>query len=166
MPSDSQIFQDRAKALLSTFAQSPTPRSLIADSQLSSKDHAAPLKLLGFLTRIPDPLTLVSQVIRQALREDTWQALDDTTRSHRLALCHYGRAQCWFVICSEAATQRAATSVSQAQKRECEAIEKPLFPLQARRFESPQSAQAALAALSESWRYHHVASTELIEQKR
>jgi transposase len=164
--SDSQIFQDRAKALLSTFAQSPTPRYLIADSKLYSKDHAAQLKPLGFITRIPDTLTLVSQVIRQALREDTWQALDDTTRYHRLELCHYGMAQRWFVICSEAATQRAEQSVSQAQKREFEAVEKQLFHLQARRFESQQSAQAALAALSESWRYHHVASTELIEHKR
>jgi len=164
--SDSQIFQDRAKALLSTFAQSPTPRYLIADSKLYSKDHAAQLKPLGFITRIPDTLTLVSQVIRQALRKDTWQALDDTTRYHRLELCHYGMAQRWFVICSEAATQRAEQSVSKAQKREFEAIEKQLFHLQARRFESQQSAQAALAALSESWRYHHVASTELIEHKR
>jgi transposase len=164
--SDSQIFQDRAKALLSTFAQSPTPRYLIADSKLYSKDNAAQLKPLGFITRIPDTLTLVSQVIRQALREDTWQALDDTTRYHRLELCHYGMVQRWFVICSEAATQRAEKSVSKAQKREFEAIEKQLFHLQASRFESQQSAQAALAALSESWRYHHVASTELIEHKR
>ena len=164
--SDSRIFQDRAKALLSTFAQSPTPRYLIADSKLYSKDNATQLKPLGFITRIPDTLTLVSQVIRQALREDTWQALDDTTRYYRLELCHYGMAQRWFVICSEAAMQRAETSVSTAQKRECEAIEKQRFHLQARRFESQQSAQAALAALSGAWRYHHVASTELIEHKR
>jgi transposase len=164
--SDSQIFQDRAQALLSTFAQSPTPRYLIADSKLYSKDNAAQLKPLGFITRIPDTLTLVSQVIRQALREDTWQALDDTTRYHRLELGHYGMAQRWFVICSEAATQRAEKSVSKAQKHEFEAIEKQLFHLQARRFESHQSAQAALAALAGSWRYHHVASTELIEHKR
>jgi len=163
---DSQIFQDRTKALLSTFAQSPTPRYLIADSKLYSKDNAVQLKSLGFITRLPDTLTLVSQVIRQALREDTWQALDDTTRYHRLELCHYGMAQRWFVICSEAATQRAEQSVSKAQKHEFEAIEKQLFHLQARRFESQQSAQAALAALAESWRYHHVASTELIEHKR
>src|SRR5215831_15073969 len=101
--SDSQIFQDRAKALLSTFAQSPTPRYLIADSKLYSKDNAA---------------------------------------------------------------QRAEKSVSKAQKHEFEAIDKQLFHLQARRFESQQSAQAALAALAESWRYHHVASTELSEHKR
>ena len=164
--SDSQIFQDRAKALLSTFAQSPTPRYLIADSKLYSKDNAAQLKPLGFITRLPDTLTLVSQVIRQALREDTWRALDDTTRYRRLELCHYGMAQRWFVLCSEAATQRAEKSVSTAQKHEFEAIAKPLFHLQARRFENQQSAQAALAALAESWRYHHVASTELIEHKR
>jgi len=164
--SDSQIFQDRAKALLSTFAQSPTPRYLIADSKLYSKDNAAQLKPLGFITRLPDTLTLVSQVIRPALREDTWQALDDTTRYHRLELCHYGMAQRGFVLCSEAATQRAEKSVSKAQKHEFDAIEKQLFHLQARRFESQQSAQAALAVLAESWRYHHVASPELIEHKR
>jgi transposase len=90
--SDSQIFQDRAKALLSTFAPSPTPRYLIADSKLSSKDNAAQLKPLGLITRLPDTLTLVSQVIRQALREDTWPALEDTTRYHRLELGHYGMA--------------------------------------------------------------------------
>jgi transposase len=164
--SDSQIFQDRAKALRSTFAQSPTPRYLIADRKRYSKDNAAQLKPLGFITRIPDTLKLVSQVIRQALREDTWQALDDTTRYHRLELCHYGMAQRWFVICSEAATQRAETSVSKAQKREFEAIATQLFHLQARRFESQPSAQAALAALSGAWCYHYVASTELIEHKR
>jgi transposase len=105
-------------------------------------------------------------VIRQALREDTWQALDDTTRYHRLELGHYGIAQRWFVLCSEAATQRAEQSVSKAQNHEFDAIAKQLFPLQARRLESRQSAQAALAAVAESWRYHHVARTELIEHKR
>jgi transposase len=164
--SDSQIFQDRAKALLSTFKQSPTPRYLIADSKLYSQDNAAHLKPLGFITRIPETLKMVSQVISQALRDDTWQALDDTTRYRRLELCHYGMAQRWLVVSSEAAQQRAEKSVSKAQKRELEAIDKQLFHLQAKRFESPQSAQAALATLSKSWRYHQVASTELVEHKR
>ena len=164
--SESQMFQDRAKALRSTFAQSPPPRYLIADSKLYSKDKAVQLKPLGCIPRIPETLKLVSQVIRPALRADTWPALDDTTRYHRLELGHYGMAQRWFVICSEAARQRAETSVSKAQKRECEALETPLFPLQARRFESPHSAQAALAPLAKSWHYHQVASTELVEHKR
>ncbi len=105
-------------------------------------------------------------MIRQALRQDTWQRVDDTTRYHRLELCHYGMAQRWLVVSSEAATQRAEKSVSRAQKREFEAIEKQLFHLQARRFESQAQAQAALATCSGSWRYHQVATTELIEHKR
>ena len=40
------------------------------------------------------------------------------------------------------------------------------FTCKPKRFESPQSAQAALATLAKSWRYHQVASTELIEHKR
>jgi len=164
--SDSLIFQNRAQALLSTFKDSPTPRYLIADSKLYSQDNATHLKPLGFITRIPDTLKIVSQVIRQALRYTTWQVLDDTTRYQRLELGHYGIAQRWLVVCSEAAQQRAETNVSKAQHRELEAIDKQLFHLQAKRFESPQSAQAALAALSGSWRYHHVTSTELVEHKR
>jgi transposase len=132
----------------------------------SSQANAAKLKPLGFITRIPETLKIVSQVIGQTLRSETWQTLDDTTRYHRLELCHYGMAQRWLVVCSEAAQQRADHRVSKAQQRELEAIDKQLFHLQAKRFESPQSAQAALAALCGSWRYHQVASTELIEHKR
>jgi transposase len=75
-------------------------------------------------------------------------------------------AQRWLVVSSEAAMQRAEQSVNKAHQREFEATRKQLFHLQAQRFESQQSAQAALAALSKSWRYHQVASTELIEHKR
>jgi transposase len=164
--SDSQVFQERAQALLSTFKQSPTPRYLVADSKLYSEANAKPLAQLGFITRIPGTLKLVSQVIGQALRGEAWQTVDDTTRYHRLDLCHYGMAQRWLVVCSEAAMQRAQTRVSKAQKRERESIEKELFHLQAQRFESPQRAQAALATMSGAWRYHQVAATELIEHKR
>jgi transposase len=152
--------------LLSTFAPSATPRYLLADSKLSSKDHAAHLKPLGFITRIPDTLKRVSQVISQALTSAPWQALDDTTRYHRLELGHYGMAQRWLVVCSEAARPRADTQVSTAQKRAFAAIEKQLFHWQAQRFESHQSAQAAVATLAKSWHYHQVASTELVEHKR
>jgi len=164
--SDSLIFQERAQALLSTFQASSTPRYLIADSKLYSQDNAVPLNSLGFITRIPSALKIVSQVIRQALRHDAWQTLDDATCYHRLDLCHYGMAQRWLVVRTEAAQQRAETSVSKAQQRELDAIDKQRFHLQAQRFESPQQAQDALCALSKSWRYHQVASTELIAHKR
>src|SRR5215471_5411613 len=50
--SDTQIFQERAQALLATFQGSPTPRYLVADAKLYSEDTAAHLKKLGFITRI------------------------------------------------------------------------------------------------------------------
>src|SRR5207244_4469146 len=163
---DTQIFQDRAKALLATFQGSPTPHYLIADSKLYSGNNAAELKQLGFITRIPGTLTLVSQVVSQALRWATWQPIDDATRYQRLDLCHYGMAQRWLIVSSEAALQRAEKSVSKAQKRELETIQKQLFHLQAQRFETQESAQAALSTLAGAWRYHHVATTELTEHKR
>jgi len=164
--SDSQIFHDRAEALLATFTASPTPRYLIADSKLYSEDNAAQLKQLGFITRIPATLKLVSQVISQALRRATWQSVDDATRYQRLDLCHYGMAQRWLIVSSEAARPRAEKSVSKAQQRELESVEKQLFHLQAKRFETPESAQAALNTLAGAWCYHQVATTKLTEHKR
>ena len=164
--SDSQVFKDRAEALLSTFQDSPTPCYLVADSKLYSEENAAQRRHLGFITRIPNTLKLVSQVIGQALKWDPWHPVDDTTRYQRLELCHYGMSQRWLGVCSEAAMERADKSVSTAQKRELDAIDKQLFHLQAQRFETPESAQAALATRTGSWRYHQVASTELIEHTR
>jgi len=163
--SDTQIFQERAEALLATFQRSPTPRYLVADSKLYHEENATHLKNLGFITRIPNTLKLVAQVITQALTGDTWQRLDDTTRYQRVELCHYGMAQRWLVVSSQAALARAEASVNKACQREAEAIDKQLFHLQARRFETPEAAHAALATLEQGWQYHQVATSSLIEHK-
>jgi len=160
--SDTQIFQERAKALMATFQNSPTPRYLVADAKLYNEDNATTLKTLGFITRIPNTLKLVAQVITQALRWDTWHRLDDTTRYQRIELCHYGMAQRWLVVSSQGARERAEASITKACQREAEAINKQLFHLQAKRFETPEAAQAALAPLEKSWKYHQVGPSRLI----
>jgi transposase len=124
---DTQIFQERAHALMATFRSSPTPRYLVADAKLYSEENVANLKHLGFITRIPGTLTLVTQVIEPALKWDTWQCLDATTRYEPIELCHYGMAQRWLVVWSQAAFERAEASVDKASKREAEAIKKQLF---------------------------------------
>src|SRR5437764_13775943 len=101
------------------------------------EENATNLAKLGFLTRIPGTLKLVSQVITQALTWDTWQCLDATTRYQRLSLCHYGMAQRWLVVWSQASLERAEASVKKACPREAEAVKKQLFHLQAQRFETP-----------------------------
>ena len=163
--SDTQIFQERAEALIATFQRSPRPRYLVADSQLYHEDNAAHLNQLGFIPRIPHPLKRVAQVVTQALPEDTWQRLDDTMRYHRIALCHYGRVQRWLVVSSQAALERAEATVSKARQRASEAIEQHLFHLQAQRVATPEGVQAALATLAQPWTYHQVAAYTLSAQK-
>jgi len=164
--SDSRVFQERAEALISAFKTTTSPRYLVADAKLYHEDNAAHLAKLGFITRIPATLKLVSQVINQALQWDTWQPLDDQTRYQPLELCHYGMAQRWLVVSSQAALERAEATLNKAKQREQEAIHKQLFHLQAQRFSTPQAAQEALAALAKRWTYHRIESSHLSEHKR
>jgi transposase len=145
------VFQQRAEALLRAFKDTPTPRYLVADAKLYCEDNAVHLAKLGFITRIPATFKVVAQVIRQALQGDTWHPLDDNTRYQPLALGHYGMAQRWLVVYSQAALERAEATLQKAQQRENEAITKQLFHLQAKRFGTPQAAQEALFALAKRW---------------
>lgn len=164
--SDIEVFQKRAQALLETLKKSPSPKYLVADSKLYHEDNAPNLQALGFITRIPNTLQVVSQVIRQALEMDTWQRLDEQTRYQRLELCHFGMEQRWLVVQSQSAAWRAEATVGKAQQREQEAIQKHLFHLQAQRFTTSPLAQEALSVLAKKWKYHEVASIDLIEHKR
>jgi transposase len=163
--SDTQMFQERAQALLATLQGSPSPRYVVADATRYTAEPAPNLAQLGFITRIPGTLKLVSQVITQALTWDTWQWLDATTRSQRIALCHYGMAQRWLVVWSHASRARAEARVKKACQRAAAAVKKPLFHLQAKRFETPRQAQQALSALANQWRYHPVQSSALLDHK-
>jgi transposase len=164
--SDTQICKARAEALMAAFAHSPTPQYLGADAKLSTEDTAATLAKLGFITRLPGTLKLVSQVIAQALQWDRWSRLDAMTRYDGLELCHYGMAQRWLVVSSQATMERAEANLNKAQQRAWAAIEKPLLPWHAKRFATPAAAQAALTALSKAWRYQQLAGVELREHKR
>ncbi len=164
--SDTQIFKERAQALMTTLKNSPTPRYLVSDSKLSTADNAANLKAFGFITRIPNTIKLVKQVIAQALERDTWRRFDETSRYQSVGLYHYGMAQRWLVVYSDAAFARAEATVGKARKREFEAIEQQLFHLQAQRFETPDKAQAALAELVKGGRSHQLAPSTLIAHER
>ena len=163
---DTQVFQQRAEALMRAFKGTPSPRYLVADAKLYCEDTAPHLAQLGFITRIPATLKVVSQVLDQALEWDTWQPLDADTRYQPLELCHYGMAQRWLVVSSRAALERADATINKAKQREDETIKKQLFHLQAQRFGTPPAAQDALSALAKRWKYHRVESSHLTEYKR
>ena len=161
--SDTQMFQERAAALLTAVAQAPTPRSLVADANLDHAAKAPTLATRGWITRMPGTLKLVAQVITHALTADLWQRLEETTRYHRLEWCPYGRAQRGLVVASPAAMERAAASVTNAQQREWDALEKQRVHLQAQRVKTPEAAHAALSTLATSWRYPPLETSRVIE---
>jgi transposase len=164
--SDIHVFQERAQALMTAFEHTPSPRYLVADAKLYHADNAPYLKHMGFITRIPNTLSVVSQVIRQALEWDTWHPVDDNLRYQPLELCHYGMAQRWLVVYSQAAFERATARLKKATQREEETITKALFHLQAQRFPTPEAAHDAVAAVAQRWQYHQVESSHLTEHPR
>jgi transposase len=164
--SDTQIFQERAQAFMSVWKTSPSPRYLMADAKLDTADNAANLQGLGFITRLANPLGVVSHVIAHALAWDTWHAFDETTRDQGVERCHDGMAQRWLVVYSQAALERAEATVNQATQRDDTAIEKPLFHLQAQRFSTPEAAKDALATLTKGWPYHPLESSNLSAHTR
>jgi transposase len=164
--SDIESFQARTPALLAAFKSAPSPRYLIADSKLYHEDNVPHLRHLGFITRIPNTIGAVSEAITQALALDSWARLDEKTRYQRLELCHYGMAQRWLVVYSEAALERAEATLNKASAREDEAIHKQLLHLQAQRFATPEAAEEALTALAKGWTYHQVDSYHRSDHKR
>jgi transposase len=164
--SDIEMFQARAQALLAAFPHAPHPRYLIADSKLYHEDHATQLRHLGCITRIPNTIGSVAEVITPALALDGWHRLDDHTRDQRLELCHDGMAQRWLVGSSQAAYERAAATLNHARPRESEVIHQPLFHLQAKRFATPEAAHEVLTALAKGWTSHQVDSCHLSDHTR
>ena len=163
--SDTEVFKERSAALIAQFEASETPRYLIADSKLYTKENAVNLARLLFMTRIPETLKVAQQVIDQALAFDQWQEIDgeETYRYQRFDLCHYGMEQRWLVIYSQAAWQRGEKTVAKAVAKEHERVDKQLFHLQAQRFESQKAAYAARDKIAKSLRYHQIAHSTLIE---
>ena len=66
---------------------------------------------------------------------------------------------------AEVSEANAEARVNKACQRAAEAIAKHLCHWQARRFETPEAAHAALATLEQAWQYHQVATASLIEHK-
>lgn len=161
--SDNEIFKARAKGLIEQFKASESPRYLIADSKLYTKENASNLACLLFVTRIPETLKVVRQVIDQAFDFDAWQVLDEANDYQRVDLCHYGIDQRWLVVYSKAAGQRAQKSIVKATDREYEKVKKQLFHLQAQRFDSEEAAQKALHNIAKKLTYHRVDRSRLAQ---
>ena len=115
--SNDVIFQARAQALLATFGHFPQPT--VSDRRLETVQRRQ---------RHPPPRPRLyhphSPHHRRSLTGDHASPhvelsarIDATTRYQRLELCHYGMAQRWLVVHSQAALARAETTVNKARQR-------------------------------------------------
>jgi len=163
---DSRIFKERSQALFEQFQTGDSPRYLIADSKLYSQDNSANLARLGYITRIPNTLTVSRQLINQAWAYNQWQIAPDGRHYQSWSLGHYDIDQRWLVVYSDQSRQRAEKTVDRAIKRERTRLDKALFHLQARRFATRDEAQQAYAQLGTELRYHNLQPAELIPHHR
>ncbi len=165
--SDNVIFEQRAAGLIDEFKASEAPRYLVGDSKLYHKKAKDTLAQISFITRIPSSLKLEGDVINQALSDPLqWIDMGKKNRYQRFDLCHYGMEQRWIVVHSQAALSRARSTLIRRQEKESDQIEKLLFHLQAKRFESKIAAESALNELTKTWKLHRVDDVSLMQHKR
>lgn len=109
--SDNKIFQDRTKALLEHFGKTNFLNYLIADSKLYSKENAENLNKIKFITRIPNSICKVKDLIKETLAKKQWRTLNLKEKYFVKEVNHHGITQRWIVVYSLAANSRAKKSV-------------------------------------------------------
>lgn len=165
--SDSNIFKERASQLIKEYKASKEPPCIIGDSKMYCEENAVNLKHLPFITRMPGTLTLEGELIDQALRRKlSWTELDEKNRFKTFELCHYGMALRCVVVFSDEAHKRSQKTVAKWQEAEWEKIQKELFHLSAKRFDSKQEAEQMVLGIAKKWKYHTCDSFNIITHKK
>lgn len=165
--SDNVIFKERAHKLIELYKESESPQYLIGDSKMYTEENAVNLKQLSFITRMPGTLALEGQLITQALnRKSPWNELNTHNRFKVFELCHYGMEQRCIVIFSDEAHKRSKKTVAKWQETESQKIQKDLFHLQAKRFDSEEEARREMFAIAKKWKYHTLASHKITTHKK
>ncbi len=165
--SDNTVFRERAEALLEEFKASETPRYLIADCKLYAEKNSSNLKELPFITRIPQNIKKVGEIIELAVdNPEEWLELDNDRQVQPFNLKHYGMQQRWHVVSSETSRQQADRAIDKKVTKEKKVIKKQTFHLQAQRFNCEEDAVKAGQKLESKWKTHNTDEYEIIEHKR
>ena len=165
--SDNTVFRERAETLLEEFKESETPRYLIADCKVYTKKNSGNLKGVPFVTRIPQNIKKVSEIIELAVdNPEGWLELENDRQVKPFNLEHYGMQQRWHVVSSETSRQQADRAVDKKVTKEKKVIKKQTFHLQAQRFNCEEDAVKASQKLESKWKTHNTDEYEIKEHKR
>lgn len=164
--SDNEVFNARTKALVESFKNSESPSYLIADSKLYSKENSHNLKDLPFITRVPETINDVKDVIQKSQSETmNWQIHSEDRKYKVFEKIHYEIAQRWIVVHSIPAQRRVEETIKKKVQKEKSKIEKEILHLQADRFFCEADARKALEEKTKKWDFHLPTSVAVEELK-
>lgn len=164
--SDNNVFRERAKTLLEEFKKSETPRYLIADCKLYTEKNSDNLKKLPFITRIPQNIKKVGELIELAVDSpEAWLELDNDRQVQTFDLEHYGMQQRWHVVSSETSRQQADRRVDKQVTKEEKTIKKQICHLQAQRFNCEEDAVKEGKKIERKWKTHNINTYKIIKHK-
>ena len=166
--SDSKIFRERSKALIDTFKNSPTPRYLVADSKLYSKETIEEaLQYIPFITRVPSSVKLERETIRKSLEAplEKWEILDERNRCVSSEAEYAGLKQRWITVGSKDMENRSIKATDKAKKCEKERLTKELCRYSKKRFSCKEDAEQGLQVLHKEAKLHSVEIDQIIDHK-
>ena len=165
--SDTKIFQERSKKLVEAFKKGDTPRYLIADSKLYTKENLeSNLKFLPFITRIPRSINLENSTISEALKNPSnWHKCDDKSTYTSAKVEPWGHKQRWIVITSDESRTRSEKRVERLLNKELKTLQKLTSKRSKVRFSCKSDAEQSLNDIQKRARLHQVSIKSIEEHK-
>lgn len=166
--SDSKIFRERSKALIDTFKNSPTPRYLVADSKLYSKETIEEaLQYIPFITRVPSSVKLERETIRKSLEAplEKWEILDERNRCVSSEVEYAGLKQRWITVGSKDMENRSIKATDKVKTSEKERLIKELNKYSKKRFSCKEDAEKGIQVLQKEAKLHSVKIDQIIDHK-
>ncbi len=158
--SDSKIFKERCCEIVKRFDGS---QSLVADSKLYCKENAKNLSGIGFVTRIPETISLAKQVIIEALeREVEWYSEESDLSFSLQEQTHYDIKQNWIVCLSAEALSRARKTTEKKVSLEADSLSKNIFHFEAQSFSCKQDLRKAFEKVFKRLRFHTIEIKDII----
>ncbi len=162
--SDSVIFRERTNMLIEGFKQSESPRFLVADSKLYCKENAANLNQFNFITRIPRTSKQEKTAVSNALKENSWEVLNNENKYYVVPIRHYDMEQRWIVVYSDKARERAEKTLNKAIKKELDKTEKSLWHLSKQPYDCEKDAESFAIKLISKCHYHKLKSLKILSK--
>ena len=157
---DSKIFEERAKRLITEFASSDAPRYLVADSKLYHKNNAENLSQLRFITRIPGSIKKENIVIKESIKSKHWIKLDESNRYQAHDIIDYDIKQRWMVVYSDKARERSYKTLTKAVNKEAEMLTKAMWHLSHLGHACQHDAEKSAITEMKKSRYHEIESVK------